>query len=58
MKALLIDIGVNLMHRSFHPDREEVVRRAADAGFGAHLTKPVEFEKLRGAMSVVLGNPR
>jgi len=37
---------------------EEDIRRAADAGFGAHLTKPVEFEKLRGAISVVLGNPR
>jgi TatD DNase family protein len=28
----LIDIGVNLMHRSFDPDREAVVRAAADAG--------------------------
>lgn len=27
-----IDIGVNLMHRSFHADREEVVRRASEAG--------------------------
>ncbi len=28
----LIDIGVNLMHRSFHADREQVVERAAAAG--------------------------
>jgi TatD DNase family protein len=28
----LIDIGINLTHRSFNPDREVVVRAAADAG--------------------------
>lgn len=28
----LIDIGVNLMHRSFHADREQVVERAAAVG--------------------------
>ncbi|MEK8130430.1 TatD family hydrolase [Paenibacillus filicis] len=28
----LIDIGVNLMHRSFQTDREEIVSRAAEAG--------------------------
>lgn len=27
----IIDIGVNLMHRSFHQDREQVVQRAIDA---------------------------
>lgn len=32
MKQPLIDIGVNLMHRSFQQDREEVVARAAASG--------------------------
>lgn len=32
MTIQLIDIGVNLMHRSFHHDRDEVVQRAAEAG--------------------------
>ncbi|RUS43328.1 TatD family hydrolase [Cohnella sp. AR92] len=31
MNSQTIDIGVNLMHRSFHPDREQVVERAAAA---------------------------
>lgn len=29
---MLIDIGVNLMHRRFHEDRETVITRAAEAG--------------------------
>lgn len=32
MNAQIIDIGVNLLHRSFHEDREQVVARAAEAG--------------------------
>lgn len=32
MKPQLIDIGVNLMHRSFQQDRETVVARAEEAG--------------------------
>lgn len=32
MNIQMIDIGVNLMHRSFHQDREEVVARAFAAG--------------------------
>ncbi|MBE0341798.1 hydrolase TatD, partial [Paenibacillus sp. 28ISP30-2] len=32
MGTSLIDIGVNLMHRSFHEDREQVVERAAAEG--------------------------
>ncbi|SCW63204.1 TatD DNase family protein [Paenibacillus tianmuensis] len=31
-KPSLIDIGVNLMHRSFHPDRDQVVARAEAEG--------------------------
>lgn len=30
MNNSIIDIGVNLMHRSFHQDRDQVVARAAD----------------------------
>ncbi len=30
--AELIDIGVNLAHRSFHADRDQVVQRAFAAG--------------------------
>lgn len=32
MSFSIVDIGVNLMHRSFSADREMVVRRAQDAG--------------------------
>ncbi|KIL40263.1 DNase TatD [Gordoniibacillus kamchatkensis] len=32
MNHQIIDIGVNLMHRSFHPDREQVVMRAEANG--------------------------
>ncbi len=32
MGTSLIDIGVNLMHRSFHADREQVVERASAEG--------------------------
>lgn len=32
MNKAIIDIGVNLTHRSFHPDREQVVERAAASG--------------------------
>ncbi|MCU6796413.1 TatD family hydrolase [Paenibacillus sp. WQ 127069] len=32
MKPKLIDIGVNLMHRSFHEDRDQVVARAEAEG--------------------------
>lgn len=29
---MLIDIGINLTHRQFHRDRDEVIQRASDAG--------------------------
>lgn len=32
MKPKLIDIGVNLMHRSFHEDRDQVMARAEAEG--------------------------
>ena len=28
----IIDIGINLMHRSFNEDREHVIKSAAEAG--------------------------
>ncbi|UQZ85455.1 Tat-linked quality control protein TatD [Paenibacillus konkukensis] len=31
MNHPIVDIGVNLMHRSFHEDREQVVQRAAES---------------------------
>ena len=33
-------------------------RRARDAGFGAHLLKPSEVERLRLAIEAVLGEDR
>jgi CheY-like chemotaxis protein len=33
---------------------DEDLRRARDAGFAAHLTKPVDFEQLRQAVSEVV----
>ena len=35
MSHTLIDIGVNLVHRRFAPDREAVLRRAQAAGVAA-----------------------
>ena len=32
MNHPIVDIGVNLMHRSFHQDREQVIERAAANG--------------------------
>lgn len=32
MRSALIDIGVNLADKQFHPDRDEVVQRALDSG--------------------------
>jgi len=32
--AEVVDIGVNLAHRSFHADRDKVIQRAFTAGVG------------------------
>jgi TatD DNase family protein len=32
MASQLVDIGINLMHKSFAADREQIVKRAADVG--------------------------
>lgn len=37
MSFSIVDIGVNLMHRSFSTDREAVVQRALDAGVNAMI---------------------
>ncbi|MDF2716864.1 MAG: hydrolase tatd family [Paenibacillus sp.] len=53
-----IDIGVNLMHRSFHADREEVVRRAAEAGVAPLIvTGTVRQHKYRGRPANVRSSP-
>lgn len=50
----IIDIGVNLMHRSFHQDREQVVERAAANGVspliitGTSLRNSVEASRYAG----------
>jgi TatD DNase family protein len=54
MNHSIIDIGVNLMHRSFHQDREQVVERAAAKGVspliitGTSLRNSVEAARYAG----------
>ena len=39
-------------------DSDEAKQSASEAGFQVHLTKPVDFEELLGALSRLLGDAR
>lgn len=49
MNDQLIDIGVNLMHRSFDQDRDEVVARALEAGVSPLLLTGTNVRNSEGA---------
>ncbi|MCU6708718.1 TatD family hydrolase [Paenibacillus sp. J5C_2022] len=55
MRNPIIDIGVNLMHRSFHQDREQVVAKAAEHGVasliltGTNLRSSIEAATYAGS---------
>jgi TatD DNase family protein len=52
-----IDIGVNLAHRSFHPDREQVVARAFAAGVRTMIVTGANLASSEEAQRIALGYP-
>ncbi|MFC3771063.1 TatD family hydrolase [Paenibacillus sp. GCM10012303] len=57
MTVPLVDIGVNLMHRSFHTDREEAVRRAAEAGVTRMIITGTSVRSSEEAAAYAGGQP-
>ena len=53
----LIDIGANLTHKSFDDDRDEVIRRAADAGVDRMILTGASERGSKDAMSLALSYP-
>lgn len=51
----LVDIGVNLGHRSFHDDRDAVVRRARAAGVRTLILTGTSLEGSRTAIALARG---
>jgi TatD DNase family protein len=54
---LLVDIGLNLTHRSFHADREAVVERAAAAGVTTLVLTGTSLAGSREALDLARGRP-
>ena len=53
----LIDIGANLTHKSFDPDRDQVISRARDAGVGRMIVTGSSVHCSRQAEELAAGNP-
>lgn len=53
----LIDIGVNLMHRRFHADREAVVLRAQTAGVKTQIITGTSLASSMAAAAYAAGQP-
>jgi TatD DNase family protein len=53
----VIDIGVNLTHDSFEPDRDAVIARAADAGVGRMIVTGTSVEASRAAAALAAAWP-
>src|SRR5215831_11102432 len=53
----LIDIGVNLAHRSFQVDREEVIARAFAAGVKTMVVTGANLASSREALGLACGYP-
>ena len=53
----LIDIGVNLSHRQFSPDRDAVVRRGVAAGVSAMIVTGTSLKESRAALAVAHEHP-
>jgi TatD DNase family protein len=54
----LIDIGVNLAHRSFQPDREDVISRAFAAGVKTMIVTGASLASSQDAWQIVRNYPR
>ena len=57
MNHTLIDIGVNLVHRRFAPDREAVLRRAQAAGVAAMIVTGTRVAESRAALRLARAHP-
>jgi len=53
----LVDIGVNLAHDSFDPDRDEVIRRARAAGVARMIVTGSSLDSSRRAAELALADP-
>jgi len=53
----LVDIGINLTHASFDRDRDEVVRRAADAGVSRLIVTGTSWDSCLAARVLADANP-
>lgn len=53
----LIDIGCNLTHDSFDPDRDEVLRAAQDAGVSQMVVTGASFEGSEQALELAVAQP-
>jgi TatD DNase family protein len=58
LSAQLIDIGINLAHDSFDPDRAEVIGRAAAAGVTRMVITGSSLASTRAAIALVRGDPQ
>ena len=52
MALQLIDIGVNLGDKAFHPDRDEVIQRALDAGVSTMVLTGTSLEESRQVLGL------
>jgi TatD DNase family protein len=57
MKISLIDIGSNLTHDSFAPDRDAVMARALEAGVGHQVITGADMESSSQAASLAAAHP-
>jgi len=57
MNEMMIDIGVNLLHRSFQEDREQVVERAAQAGVSPLIITGTSLRSSQQAASYAVRFP-
>ena len=46
----LIDIGLNLMHKSFDKNREEIIRNANDVGVSQFIITGTNIESSKNAL--------
>lgn len=57
MPPVLVDIGINLAHDSYDPDREDVVRRALAAGVHQFVVTGASVEGTRAALQLAHAAP-
>lgn len=53
----LVDIGINLAHESYDPDREAVIRRAQAAGVTQMVVTGASLESTRAAIALAQARP-